>query len=92
MDNNIKTMTWEELKQFVSEEYKNRNLKSGQRPRELERIIEFLEKKYPNGPASAFCLSKELLKKEYWVHKGKNLNDAEKSVFNELLKQFIAKS
>lgn len=87
-------MTWKELQQFVSVEYQRRELKSGQRPRELEKIIAFLSRKYPNGPASAFCLntSKELLKKEYQDDKDKNLNDAEDSVFNELLNQFIAKS
>ena len=75
------------LKQFVVQEYDNRNLKSEVRYKALDKIVNFLGRRYGYG---IDCLSKgkEVLKLEYEKDKKKVLNSAEKSAFNELFNQF----
>lgn len=79
--------TWSNLRKKVVEEYDRRNLKSDVRYKALDKIISSLSQIYGENTD---CLSKEkqLLKDEYAQNKGKDINDAEKSAFNELIKQF----
>lgn len=79
--------TWNDLKTKVIEEYDTRKLKSDVRYKALDKILTFLSKTYGNDTD---CLSKtkQQLKDEYAVYKGRNINSAESSAFNELVKQY----
>lgn len=82
-------MKLEELKRIVVKEYDSRNLKSGVRYTALNKIVDFLHRKYGDG-TDCFRRNKEELKGVYELEgkDGKDLNGAEKSVFNELYNQF----
>ena len=72
---------------MTKQEFDRRELKSNVRYNALEKIVCFLSGKYGSG-LNCFQKSKETLKKEYVENKGKTLNGAENSAFNELFNQF----
>ncbi|MBR4690247.1 MAG: hypothetical protein IKO90_07270 [Bacteroidales bacterium] len=79
-------MDLQNLCQLTKEEFDRRNLKSNVRYKALEKIISFLSQKYGND-LKCFQNSKDVLKNEYEKDKGKPLNCAESSAFNELFNQ-----
>lgn len=80
-------MDLQNLCQLTKEEFDRRNLKSDVRYRALEKIVDFLSRKYGNE-LICFQIGKDTLKNEYEKDKGKPLNCAESSAFNELFNQF----
>lgn len=83
-------MKLEELKRKVVIEYDSRNLKSKARYNALDKVIEFLKKEYPNVTTdvnNALPKDKSKVKAAYIEYKGKDINDAESSVINEIYNQ-----
>ena len=80
-------MELQELSQLTKEEFDRRNLKRNVRYKALDKIVNFLSQKHGNN-LKCFQNSKDVLKNEYEKDKGKILNSAEKSAFNELFNQF----
>lgn len=78
------------MKERIIAEYDKRELKSKVRYQSLEKIGNFLEHCYPSVIGDMEKLrqeDKEELKKRYAQEKGKDINDAESSVINEIYKQ-----
>lgn|GEM_PF-1595264 len=75
-----------DIKKLVEQEYDKRCLKSTVRYSALDKIITFLIDRYGNKVSCLFK-GKDVLKKEYERIKGKQLTDAELSVFNEFFNQ-----
>lgn len=83
-------MNWKELKERITAEYDKRELKSKVRYQSLEKIGNFLEHCYPSAINAMEKLQqedKEELKRKYAQEKGKDINEAESSVINEIYKQ-----
>lgn len=81
-------MTTKDLFKFVNDEYESRNLKSNVRFNALEKVKDFVKKRY-NDDVSCFRQNKNDFKDEYEKYKGKLLNGAESSAINELYNQFM---
>lgn len=76
-----------ELKRLVIAEYNNRNLKSSQSYKELDKIIDYLRNNYGNE-LNHLPKDKNQFKREYCDYLGKEeLNGAESSVINEIFYQ-----
>ena len=84
-------MTWNELKKKVVEAYNRRQLKSDVRYRALDKIGDFLKKKYPDvieNATSLLNINRDDIKEDYRKSKptGK-ISGAESSAFNEIYNQ-----
>lgn len=83
-------MTTSEIRNKVFAELDSRNLaKPSIRKNALEHVMEYVKtSKYHKNGAVILPEDKRQFKKDYELHKGKNLTGAESSVINEMYNQY----
>lgn len=83
-------MTIKEIRYQVLAVLDSRNLKQpSRRKNALEHVLSYIENSnWTSNGDIILPQDKETFKQEYMTHKGKNLNDAEKSIINEIYNQY----
>lgn len=83
-------MTIKEIRYQVLAVLDSRNLKQpSRRKNALEHVLSYIENSnWTSNGDIILPQDKETFKQRYMTHKGNNLNDAEKSIINEIYNQY----